>query len=359
MSFLAILLSQLGGLLFVYLSIKLNGMLKKFSITFFVAALVGLSSCETDFSLNGEYELTPVVFGLLDQNDSIHMIKITKVFLGDGNYLEYAQNPDSNYFKQVEAQIIELNEEGDEQRRWDLKDTIITGKSTDGVFYSPDQKVYYFEANDLVETFTYRLVADLNEGQKSISSQTSLIYNFTLPNTISTAAAKLAFAKNTVTEDKDYTNMSISIPNVINAGNNEIGYTMHWTEHYLDGSSASFSKRKYESKSDNPSASIIINGLNFYKWVQVTVPDDENVDYRTMDGIDIHFAYGHDVLKQYMDVSAPVTGVAQIQPFFTNIDGGYGLFSSRFQYTRFALPLNTASAKELREGSYTYTKKFL
>lgn len=335
-------------------------MLRKFSFPLLLAAILGMSSCETDFSLNGKYELTPVVFGLLDQNDSIHMIKITKAFLGDGNNLEYAQNPDSNYFNQVEARIIEFDETGKSTNRsWVLTDSIITGKSTDGVFYAPDQKIYYFEANDLVGEYTYRLEADLNEGQKSVSAETSMLYNFKLPNSITSATAKLAFAKNTVVTDDDYQNVTINLTDVVvNAGNYEIGYTMNWTEYYLDGSTASFSVRKFEERSDAPTSAIRLNGLGFYKWVQETVPDDANVDYRTMDGIDLHFAFGHQVLKQYMDISSPITGVAQIQPFFTNIDGGYGLLSSRFQFTQYGMPLSIPSAKELREGTYTYTKKF-
>lgn len=335
-------------------------MVKKISFAFLLSSLLLMNSCETEFSLNGEYNLTPVVFGLLDQNDSIHMIKITKAFLGDGNNLVYAQNPDSSYFKQVDARIIEYKEDGNPSlRSWDLKDSIITGKSTDGVFYSPDQKIYYFKATDLVGNYSYKLEADLNEGQKSITAETTLIHNFSLPGNLTLPVVKLSLADNTVVDEEDYNDVTITVSNVTNAANYEINYTFHWTEYYLDGSSVSFSAKKFETRSDQPNLPIKLNGLNFYKWVQATVPDDETVDYRTFDGIDLHFAYGHTVLKQYMDVSKPVTGVAQIQPTFTNIEGGYGLLSSRFQYTRYNLILNDPSAKELREGTYTYTKKFI
>jgi len=334
-------------------------MLKKVAFMSLVVSFLGMTSCETDFSLNGDYQLTPVVFGLLDQNDSIHMIKITKAFLGDGNNLEYAQIADSSYFKQVDARIVELNESGNTTgRSWDLKDSIITGKSTDGVFYAPDQKIYYFEANDLVGTNSYRLEADLNEGALSISAETTLINGFLVPNSIKNLISTLNFAQFTVIDDGDYINMTFDF-SLVNAANSELGYTMRWTEYYLDGDSASFSKRKFETRSTDASKPMLLAGASFYKWVGETVPDDDQVDYRTMDGIDIHFAFGHEVLKQFMDVSDPVTGVAQIQPTFTNINGGYGLFSARFQYTRFGLPLGSTSAKELREGRYTYTKKFI
>lgn len=335
-------------------------MLKKLALMSLVVSFLGMTSCETDFSLNGDYQLTPVVFGLLDQNDSIHMIKITKAFLGDGNNLEYAQIADSSYFKQVDARIVELNESGNATgRSWDLKDSIITGKSTDGVFYAPDQKIYYFEANDLVGTYSYRLEADLNEGELSITAETSLINGFVVPNSIKNLIATVNLAQFTVVDDGDYLSMSFDFNSLVNAANSEMGYTVNWTEYYLDGDSASFSRRKFETRSDDASKVMFLSGLDFYKWVGETVPDDDQVDYRTFDGIDIHFAFGHEVLKQFMDVSDPVSGVAQIQPIFTNINGGYGLLSARFQYTRYGLPLASSSAKELREGRYTNTKKFI
>jgi hypothetical protein len=59
-----------------------------------------------------------------------------------------------------------------------------------------------------------------------------------------------------------------------------------------------------------------------------------------------------------MQVSKPVTGIAQIQPLYTNIDGGFGLFSSRVLYTKKGVNLDDASIKELATGSYTNTKLF-
>ena len=76
-------------------------MLQRISFFTLLTVALGLGSCETDFSLNGDYEVQPVVFGLLDHKQGYHTIKITKAFLGDDDNLIYAQNPDSNYFNQV------------------------------------------------------------------------------------------------------------------------------------------------------------------------------------------------------------------------------------------------------------------
>ena len=47
----------------------------------------------------GDFKETAVVYGLLDQSDSVHYVKINRAFIGPGNSLEFAQIPDSNYFE--------------------------------------------------------------------------------------------------------------------------------------------------------------------------------------------------------------------------------------------------------------------
>ena len=57
-----------------------------------------LVSCSTDFDTTADYKEVMVVYGLLNQYDSVQYIKVNKAFLGDGNALIMAENSDSiNY----------------------------------------------------------------------------------------------------------------------------------------------------------------------------------------------------------------------------------------------------------------------
>ena len=77
-------------------------------ISLFFAGSFLFSSCEEDIILDGDFVETAVVYGLLDQADSIHFIKITRAFIGPGSALDIAQIPDSSYFNQVEATVSEV-----------------------------------------------------------------------------------------------------------------------------------------------------------------------------------------------------------------------------------------------------------
>ena len=141
-------------------------MLRLFPLLAAFTALLVISSCKEDIEFDGEFEETAVIYGLLDKADSIHYIKITRAFGGSNNSLEVAQIEDSSYFTDIVVVVDEVVN-GNIARSWTLEDTILTNKE-EGVFYSPDQKVYYFNtppAQPLISTATYRLTATINGGE--------------------------------------------------------------------------------------------------------------------------------------------------------------------------------------------------
>lgn len=50
-------------------------------LTIFLTAFLFFASCETDFDINADWKDITVVYGALNQNDSIHYIRIQKLFL--------------------------------------------------------------------------------------------------------------------------------------------------------------------------------------------------------------------------------------------------------------------------------------
>lgn len=339
-------------------------MIKKLSVALIAISSLFINSCETEFSLNGDYKITPIVFGLIDHTEDYHVIKITKAYLGDGDNLVYAKEPDSNYFSQIDAKIIEFVDGTESGREWTLEDTIFNHKDSTGLFYGPEQKAYGFWADDLDSSATYRLEASVENGSYSFDSETELIPQFSITGVILNPSYKIQFAKNTINDDDDYLSLSFPVNEGKWASLYNYKYTFNWTETYLDGSTASFSLTfnngdKIQEKPEGPTShQEVFSGYQFYTWLGENIPDDPNVEKRVMDGLDVQVSVAHYNLDQYMQVSKPVSGLAQIQPTFTNINGGLGLFSSRIIYSLKGFRLNTASVKELCTGQYTGTKMF-
>jgi hypothetical protein len=170
-------------------------MLKYLSV--FALLFFGLSACEDDIKLDGDFVETAVVYGLLDQADSIQYIKITRAFIGPGSALDNALIADSSYFEQVEATVSEVVN-GQVTRTWQLQDTIVQDKDTNGIFYAPEQKAYYFKTlptgpleaiqtstnpllSSLKPTATYRFKAIINGGEFEVSGETELVHGMTSP----------------------------------------------------------------------------------------------------------------------------------------------------------------------------------
>ena len=146
-----------------------------------IIGLVSLQSCKDDIEITGEFIETAVVYGLLDQSDSLHYVKITRAFIGPGNAYDIAQIPDSNYFASVTGTVTELST----GRKFNLRDTIVLNKDQNGIFYAPEQKLYYFDNTHITSTnttgapldenSTFRLDLDINNGLFSVTGETELV----------------------------------------------------------------------------------------------------------------------------------------------------------------------------------------
>ena len=72
-----------------------------------ISALFVFNGCKDDISLIGDFKETAVIYGLLDQSETTHFIKINRAFIGPGNAYDIAQIPDSSYFQSVDATVTE------------------------------------------------------------------------------------------------------------------------------------------------------------------------------------------------------------------------------------------------------------
>ena len=317
-----------------------------YKILLFVLVVIGTTSCSEKVNLYGDFKETAVVYGLLDHADSVHFIKITRAFIGPGNALEIAQIPDSNYFDQVDLTVSEFVN-GALTRTWTLEDTIVTDKDTNGVFYAPEQKVYYFKTlptgfNGAIQTSsnplktslnpdaTYKMKAVINGGEFEVTGQTELVKGIT--TTASTQNFTFKFAD----DPGSYIAAGIGVSStgtsfVVNtqldvAFKEYIGSS--WTE-------KSFNWQIGESEVQ-PSSSKTFSavGETFYNLVKNNVTDNPAITRRTFSGIYVTITGGAEELYNYMVVNQPSSSLSQSKPTYTNltITNGkrvIGVFSSR------------------------------
>jgi hypothetical protein len=313
---------------------------------FISLVLIVLNSCNEKIKLIGDFVETAVVYGLLDQADSLHYIKINRAFIGPGNALEIAQIADSSYFTNVEATISEyLN--GNLTRSWLLRDTILDNKDPNGVFYAPEQKVYYFKTmptgfNGVIQTSTnpqmsslnpqanYKIDIVINNGAFSVSGETELVRGIT------SAAATQNFNFKFANNPGEYTSTGVTVSST---GNSYVLNTQLKMAFY-EWEGNTYSEKSFFWKLGEadvlPSSSKIFtaNGETFYDLMQSNCTENSSISKRTFKGVTIKITGGAEELYNFIAVNKPSSGLAQSKPTYTNLTATngkrvIGIFSSR------------------------------
>ncbi len=295
------------------------------------------TSCSEEIDMIDGFEETAVIYGLLDKSENVHYIKINRAFIGPGNSLEIAQIPDSSYFDQVDATVTEFIN-GSQTRQWTLQDTTIENKDTEGVFYAPTQKLYYFSttsSSSLNANATYKLHVSLNNGEFEVDGETELISG------ISTSADAQNFRYTFADDPGSYTQKGISVL----VGNSHVVNTTlrinyEEIESGVDTVRRSFDWKLGESEvSPNGSKTFTMNGKSFYDLMKGDCnTSDASINTRRIKSIKAIVTGGAEEFYNYMTVNKPTSTLAQSKPTYTNlkVSAGHrviGIFSSRLTYS--------------------------
>ena len=334
-------------------------------ITLFFSALF-LNSCKEDIELVGDFNETAIVYGILDQADSVHFLKINRAFIGPGNAIEFAQIPDSSYFENLTATITEKIS-GQISRTWTLNDTIINNKDENGIFYAPTQKLYYFEHGmsnneSLNPEATYHLNIIINEGTAKefiVTGETTLIDGLTSGQ--SNPNATFQFLDN----QKEFKAFGVSVSDVGNAKLVNVSLKLNFEEYTInnDTNKISIDWNVGESEVSN-NFSAVIQGERFYELIQENVTNDDNIIQRKFKSIQIVITGGSDDLNTYISSNEPSNSLTQSKPDFTNLSSNsdnnvIGVFTSRQTLTinklYYSSNVPTASCLDSKSREYLCT----
>lgn len=365
-----------------------------------VALLTIFSSCESDFSLTGQYEEKPLVYGLLDPDQSVQLFRIQKAFLGEESAFVMALNPDSSYFR-YEDLFVELVEfsGSNETDRWVLDTIMIATKDTgdpndDEIdFFGPTQRLYSTDENINVDRqyeitlkkrpagVTSMTIANMDTVTPIADAKISIVdvsnFRFTTPNeNAGVASAQKMTLVNTST---DYVPYNIKFNAAERAAYYEVWMRFYYRE-VRDNVETLKSIEWLVSTIESTASGIIqapVPAEQIYSRIGSEVPVEANVtrkigkadgasgdpfpnDGHTQD-FDVFVRIAGEELFEYIDINNPNnSGVLQDKPVYTNINNGLGVFSSRTEYGFLGkLYLSTESYDEMVGGTSTSGRGFV
>lgn len=307
------------------------------------------SSCSTHVDLYADYKDVPIVYAMLNYQADTNYVKIIRAFCGTNDHpidaTEVALIADSNnYPGKLDARIVELqNTSGNHYeptgRVLEL-DTMTLHDKEEGAFYAPDQKIYFtsekLQTNSDGNKYKYRLVVVKPDGD-TLTAQTSMVGNEEFR--IMTGSVNFQVAT---------TDALGQI--MFRADGAAALYEVTIQFNYLEQLAGQAMKRK------NVSRSFGIRTLNGFKklegstntyfleygenWLFVALkeaigsdtivnPNHPNVVRYIDDFVITISAAGEDLYYYYVSSEAQENSLGGLVSPCSNIEGGFGLFSSR------------------------------
>ncbi len=326
-----------------------------FVISLALIGLTGFWSCNNELDVNDNWKEIPVLYGLLDPLDSVHIIKVTKAFLGDGNALYMAQIPDSSYYgDEMIITLVDIAPDGS-HIGWKAFDTMWVHNKQPGEFFGGDQKLYRV-AYDLKMDHNYMVTLNNTKTGHFSSAVTSLVnpISITKPrggqkyfSFVSTAETQAEFSAST--NGRVY-------QLVIRLHYKEVDLITHdTTSKFIDWV---FPNKKASTLTGNEKITYSFPGSGFYANISAKVKKDEDVK-RVPGKVDFIAYAGGDDLSTYIDITSPINSIVLERPEYSNVtNNGIGILSSRTSAVR-SCEMTPASIDSLVNGSRTYELGFV
>ena len=294
-------------------------------------------ACSTDIDFYADYKEIPIIYGILDANADTNYVKITRVFSVEGDAYQTAINPDSsNYPGKLDVRLVEYRN-GDSIREI-LLDTITIHNKQPGVFYAPDQKLYYttekLNINGKKDKYSYRLKAALPD--RTLTSKADIVGN----NSFGVQSLAVNFSKEylgmaprqflfhpAINGTIYHISMTFTFLEQPTPDDDSVPRSMHWDigtfstpdyfEYHTDGDAYVFPYRPedfYDKLKEFIGGDTAIVGLRRYIG-----------DYP----VEVIITAGGERLRQYIYNNDMSNGFVLGDPEFALIDDGFGVFSSR------------------------------
>ncbi len=359
----------------------LSGIMRNFLL--FVCLSLILFSCETDFDTTADWKDITVVYGLLDQKDSLQYIKINRAFLGEGDALMFAKENDSiNYPFPLRVWLEEWDYNGNKLQTIEF-DTATTYKPDDpnAVFSTGAQRVYkggpatVFEVRPIYEGQTivgyqkiwfnddnkFKLFIQYPDESKLITSETNIVQDFiiTKPFPGSTSIRFVPNPANTTT---------FSWNKAPNDDKRQFRYEFHlifnYSELTFDGQinyrSLVLASGQVYPQGGSSELYYYYKDNNFFTSCINNIPYDDpavegNIKERYTGQIQVLVYAAASEFNLFMQVYEPSTSIVQEKPTYTNIENGIGIFSARYN-TDQKKKLHTETVADLKQMNYNEMK---
>lgn len=351
----------------------------KVTYSFIAVLLITLfTGCKQDFDITADYKEVPVVYGLLNSQDTIHYIRIQKGYLIDGNALIAAGVSDSIYYPDViTVKLVPFNANGSSGgaaitlTRVDGSAIGLPKDNTPGPFATTPNWLYSFNTGNipLDPNKNYKLeVTNTSNGYTFSNKKIEDKYLTLVKEFQVNAPYKGGIKINLQSEPSAY---NVVWHGAENGGVYDLVVRFYYLEFKLSDNSLyrdTFIDIPF-LKSFIPPASQTsdLYTLPFtsdlvLNYLANNVKSDIEVirQFNILKGMQFKFAAGGVELQKFMESKMAQGGLSSNEalPTYSNIDGGVGLLSSRYFKQIDSVLLSNSALDSLACSSISRVLKF-
>lgn len=317
-------------------------------IRFFAPIAMLLSACSTDFDVTAPYKEIPVVFGILNKDESVQYIKINKAYLNDeGSAIIAGSVPDSNVYPYpIEAKLYAsytpITDANIKYIDSVVLDTVHLNKeagsfNANNIFYKTPAgfKVKYLYSNVSRDTTwaNYQIVVRRKSDGKLIAkSRTPIVADFLFSGTQNEVKLYSRFTK-------IYLNHTFSWNGAINGKMYTALLRFKFREvDDLAGTSEEkfvdmpmFENIKTSNSNGSSKISYTLSGEAFFTYLQAKLDPLTSSSARReyIAPLELYFNVAGEEMTKYIEINNGSGGLNDIRPEYSNVEGGLGIFSSR------------------------------
>lgn len=308
------------------------------------------AGCKNDLDVTADYKDITIVYGLLNQNDTAHYIKINKAYLGEGNALLMAAEADSVNYQAADLDVKLEEYNGSVKTNTFVLERTINEIQKDTGLFSTDANVLYKLRTTLNPDRSYKLIIENNKTGNTISANTSLIKDINIQNPIANSTINLIPANN------------FNFTARVKSAKNAMVYSLVIRFNYFDDTNGTLVQRSVDwpfanvkSNNANGGEDVLfpVDGDGLFRLLDATLQPAPAGTVRRSGKLEFTFYAGGEELSTYLDVNGPSNTLQQEKPEYTNITNGLGIFSCRYNVTRGNITLAPQSLDSLLNGRFT------
>jgi len=325
----------------------------KYYILFLAGLMLATTSCTDDLEVHMATPIDrPIIYFLLNPNDSVQYLRIQKVYLGTENALGTAQNPDSIYPYGSVIQVAEI-EKGKVLNIYPLT-PIIDFPKDNGTFATQGHLIYRMD--DKVRTGkTYQLSVEMPGNDKPIVSETTPYSELEVlsvnrwPNGINMVNGKYSKVTwNSLPNTETY-QLSIRFHFFDITASDTIPNHIDWLLPRVTSPTTAGGEFMYTS----------VPGEQWFSLLGERIPVRDDILKRVAGRFDYTWHFAGEPVETYMTQDQTQrNGLLSDYPQYSNIQNAIGIFSYRSSHARTGYSISLYTLERLTTHPATEYLKF-